>query len=207
LLNVKVKLSKDWTVVPYYYYLDNKDVASYSTATLGARLAGTVATEMGKIDLVAELATQSDVENNPVSYDAEYWHAAANWTLKNGLSLGLAYESLGGDQRKAGASFRTPLATLHAFQGWADKFLETPGAGVNDLFVTVGYKAGVWDLAGVYHDFSAASGAADWGSEFDLSAGRSFSERYGILLKAALYNADAHATDTSKYWIMLTANY
>ena len=154
-----------------------------------------------------EFATQSDAKNNPVDYDADYVHAAATWTLKNGHSLGLAYESLSGDQYRAGAAFRTPLATLHAFQGWADKFLATPDAGIEDVFATVKYKAGNWNLTGVYHDFTAESGSADWGSEIDLSVGRSLGERYGILFKAALYDAEQHRTDTNKYWVMLTANY
>ena len=207
LLHVKVKLSDDWTVVPYYYYIDNEDAATFSTATLGARLTGKVAVGEGKLDLVAELATQSDAANNPVSYDAAYVHAGATWSFKNGLSLGLAYESLGGDQNLAGAAFRTPLATLHAFQGWADRFLVTPGGGIDDVFATVKYKVKKWNFTAVYHDFSAESGSADYGSEFDIAAGRSFGDRYGVLFKAALYDADQHATDTSKYWIMFTANY
>ena len=207
LLNVKVKLSDDWTVVPYYYYIDNEDAAAFSTATLGARLTGKVAVGEGKINLVAEVATQSDAANNPVSYDAEYLNLSATWALTDGLSLGLAWESLGGDQNVGGASFRTPLATLHAFQGWADKFLGTPGAGVDDLFATVKYKNGKWNFTGVYHDFSAEAGSSDWGTEIDLSAGRSLGNGYGVLFKAALYDADQHATDTNKFWIMFTGNY
>ena len=106
-----------------------------------------------------------------------------------------------------GGSFRTPLATLHVFQGWADKFLVTPQAGINDLYFTAKYKFGKWNFTGVFHDFSAQSGSANWGDEIDLSVGRSLGDRYGILFKAALYNADEHATDTTKLWIMLSANY
>jgi hypothetical protein len=207
LLNAKVKLSDDWSVTPYLYYIDNNDVAAFSTATIGARLSGDVTIGSSKVKLVAELATQSDAANNPVSYDAQYLHAAANWSVNKSLTLGLAFESLGGDQNVAGAAFRTPLATLHAFQGWADKFLATPGAGVDDFFVTAKYKVGVWNFTGVYHDFSAESGGADWGTELDLSAGRSLGDRYGLLFKAAFYDADQHATDTSKFWIMFTGNY
>ena len=127
--------------------------------------------------------------------------------MNNGLSLGLAWESLGGDQNVAGAAFRTPLATLHAFQGWADKFLVTPRGGIDDIFVTVKYKVDKWNFTGVYHDFSAESGSADYGSEIDFAAARSLGDRYGVLFKAAFYDADQHATDTSKFWIMLTANY
>jgi len=207
LLNAKIKLGDAWTVTPYYYLIDNNDAAAFSTATFGARAAGGIPVGEGKLNLVAEVATQSDAGNNPVSYDAEYFNLGATWAMKNGLSLGLAWESLGGDQNVAGASFRTPLATLHAFQGWADKFLGTPNAGIDDLFATVKYKAGKWSFTGVYHDFTAQSGSADWGTELDLSAGRKLGDRYGLLFKAAMYDADQHATDTTKFWIMLTANY
>jgi hypothetical protein len=209
LLNVKVNLSDDWNVTPYYYLIDNKETlgAVFSTSTFGARLTGGFAVGEGKINLVAEAATQSDTANNPVSYDAEYFNVSATWALKNGLSLGLAWESLGGDQNVVGAAFRTPLATLHAFQGWADKFLGTPNAGVDDLFATVKYTAAKWNFTGVYHDFSAQSGSANWGTEFDVSAGRKLGDRYGVLFKAAFYDADQHASDTTKYWIMLTASY
>lgn len=207
LLNAKIKLGDAWTITPYYYLIDNNDFAAFSTSTFGARATGSVPLGEGKLDLVAELATQSDAGNNPVSYDAEYINLGATWTLKNGLSLGLAWESLGGDAIIGGASFRTPLATLHAFQGWADKFLVTPGAGIDDLTATVKYKAGKWSFTGVYHDFTAEALSADWGRELDLSAGRKLGDRYGLLFKAAIYDADQHATDTTKFWIMLTANY
>jgi hypothetical protein len=187
--------------------IDNKDAAAFSTTTFGARLTGNIPVGDSKLNLVAELATQSDAANNPVSYDAEYFHVAATWPVNKSLTLGAAFESLGGDQNVAGASFRTPLATLHAFQGWADKFLATPGAGVDDFFVTAKYKYGVWNFTGVYHDFSAESGSADWGTELDLSVGRKISDRYGLLFKAAFYDADQHATDTNKFWIMFTGNY
>lgn len=207
LLNVRVKLSDDWTVVPYLYAIDNKDAPSLSSTTFGARVTGKAGLAGGKLDLVAEFATQSDAANNPVNYDAEYWHAGATWTMENGLSVGLAFDSLGGDETIAGAALQTPLATLHAHQGWADKFLSTPNQGVDDLFLTVKYKLGRWDLTGVYHDFSAEAGSSDWGTELDLSAGTSIGERYGVLFKAALYDADQHATDTTKFWIMFSGNY
>jgi hypothetical protein len=73
--------------------------------------------------------------------------------------------------------------------------------------VTAKYKYGVWNFTGVYHDFSAESGSADWGTELDLSVGRKISDRYGLLFKAAFYDADQHATDTNKFWIMFTGNY
>lgn len=207
LLNASVKLSDAWNITPYYYRIDNEDSAGASTGTFGARVTGNIATGDNKVSLVAEYANQTDIANNPVNFDADYLHAAATLAMKNGLSFGLAYESLGGDSTAAGMSFRTPLATLHAFQGWADKFLSTPDQGISDLFATVKWKAGKWNLTGVYHDFSAEAGSADWGTEIDVSAGRSLGDRYGVLLKGAFYNADQWATDTNKFWIMLTGSY
>lgn len=209
LLNARVDLADGWSLTPYYYYIDNQDVAAFSTGTAGARLAGGFeAGEAGKIKLVAEFATQSDAANNPVSYDAQYVHVDAALVMDNGLSVGIAYESLGGDASVSGASFRTPLATLHKFQGWADRFLVTPAEGINDIYATVRYKAGKWNLTGVYHDFSAESGSGDFGTEFDLSAGTKISDHYSVLFKGAFFSGDsASYPDTNKFWIMLVASY
>ena len=157
--------------------------------------------------MVAEFATQRDIANNPVDYGADYSHLSGTWSTGNGLSLGLAYESLGGDAL-AGVAFSTPLATLHAFQGWADKFLATPDEGIVDVFATVKYKAGKWNLTGVYHDFSSDVGSLDFGTEFDVSAGTKLTDNYGILFKGAFFSGEPDGiADTNKFWIMFTANY
>ena len=212
LLNAKVDLNDSWEVTPYVYYIDNEDVASLSTSSYGARLTGKFAVGEGTVSLQAEFATQSDAADNPVSYDADYAHINGLWTLKNGLAFGAAFESLGGDAVSSGMAFRTPLATLHAFQGWADQFLSTPDSGIDDLYLTVKYKVASWNLQAVYHDFSSEAGSGDFGTELDVSAGRKLGERYGLLFKAALFNADSASplpatVDTDKFWIMLTAKY
>jgi hypothetical protein len=210
LLNAKIKLGEAWSITPYVYYIDNEDVLSFSTSTYGARFTGKAAAGGGTLNFTAELATQSDAADNPVNYDADYAHINILWAAKNGLALGAAYESLGGDAVSPGMSFRTPLATLHAFQGWADQFLATPGSGVDDLFVTVKYKAASWNLQAIYHDFSSEAGSGDFGTELDIAAGRKLGDRYGLLLKAAFFDADSATTsfvDANKFWIMLTANY
>ena len=63
--------------------------------------------------------------------------------------------------RTAGKGFTTPLATLHKFQGWADKFLTTPPNGIEDLYATASVNlkgVGVLDTLGFivsYHDYDA----------------------------------------------------
>jgi len=207
LLNAKISLNDDWSVTPYYYRIDNKDVASFSTATAGARVLGDIAVGDGKVALLVELATQSDIANNPVGYDADYAHLSGVWSMDNGLSLGIAYETLGGNILQ-GRAFRTPLATLHAFQGWADMFLSTPDLGINDMYATVKFKAGKWNLSGIYHDFSSETASVDYGTEFDLSAGTKLNDNYSVLFKGAFFSSDsASYLDTNKFWIMFTANY
>jgi Alginate export len=212
LLNVKVRLGDAWSITPYAYYIDNEESASFSTSTFGARLSGKIAAGGGSISLLAELATQSDAANNPVSYAADYAYLNVLWTAGNGLGIGAAFESLGGDPVSAGMAFRTPLATLHAFQGWNDMFLTTPDTGIDDLYFTFKYKLASWTLQAVYHDFSSEAGSSDFGTELDMSAGRKLSDRYGLLLKAGLFNADSASplssvVDTNKFWVMLTANF
>lgn len=210
LLNAKITLSDAWSVTPYAYYIDNDDTPAFSTSTYGARVTGKAPFGGGEISFLAELATQSDAANNPVNYDADYAHLNALWTGKNGLALGAAYESLGGDATSPRLSFRTPLATLHAFQGWADQFLSTPDSGVDDVYVTAKYKVASWNLTAVFHDFSSEAGSGDFGTELDFSAGRKLGDRYGLLLKAALFSADSAATsfvDVNKFWVMLTADF
>ena len=48
------------------------------------------------------------------------------------MRLNAGYEVLGADN---GVGFATPLATGHKFQGWADKFLTTPGDGIEDVYI------------------------------------------------------------------------
>ena len=171
-------------------------------------IAGDLTVGEGKISLLAELATQSDAGDAPVSFDADYSHLSVTWVGASGWSVGLGLESLGGNP-DPGEAFRTPLATLHAFNGWADKFLVTPNAGIDDSYISLNVPLGEWKLTAVYHDFAAEIGGGDHGTEIDLSAARKLAERYSLLLKSAFFSADSASayTDTDKFWVMLTANY
>jgi len=209
LLNAKIAINDNWSVTPYYYYIDNEDVAAFSSGTLGGRITGRLRTgDKSKLALVFEFATQSDATNNPVDYRAQFAHADVTLALDNGLSLGVAYESLGGDATESGMMFSTPLATLHKFQGWADQFLTTPPQGIDDVYATLSLGVADWTLATVYHDFSAEAGSGDYGTELDVSAGRKLGDRWQLLVKGAFFNGESPAyADTNKYWIMLTASY
>lgn len=210
LFNARIGVSEDISITPYLYSLDFADVVASSSITFGARAVGSHPFGSGKFGWTAEIARQADAGDNPTGYDADYWHLTASYAAGNGMTLGLGYEVLGADSG-AGIGFSTPLATLHAFNGWADQFLSTPGAGLEDLYVTFRFPVAKWNLTAVYHDFSSDTGSFDYGDEIDLSGALKLGERYSLLLKAAFFGADSSSplanVDTNKFWIMLTASY
>jgi len=204
--------SKSWDgigkLVAYYYDINDKDAAAFSTISYGARFAGKHKFETITLGYTAEYAHQKDAHNNRVDYSANYYRGDLSVGF-SGFTPYIGYESLGGDDTQFGAMFRTPLATLHAFNGWADKFLATPPAGLNDFFVGIKGKVADWSWNVLYNDFNAESGSASYGNEIDGSIGHKFAKHYGVLFKAAWFNGDDDSiyTDTTKYWIQFTANF
>lgn len=195
-----------YKLTAFYYNIDNEDAAAFSTATYGASFKTHWPIGDNKMTFAAEFALQSDVHNNPVNYDANYMRLDLGIALEQVTFFG-GYEMLEGEANRAGAAFRTPLATLHAFNGWADQFLGTPGQGLEDTFV--GAKGNIdgfkWMVK--YHQFDAESGAGDFGSELDFSVSKKLNKNFSALLKAAQYDAVDIKADTNKFWLMLSANF
>jgi len=205
-LDANYDLSASASLMGYAYLLDFDNAPAASNQTLGLRLTGMLDfNERVTMPYVVEYARQGDYANNSTDYDADYLllEAGLSWPDYN---VKLGYEVLEGDGTPE-RTFTTPLATLHAFQGWADRFLATPANGIEDLYLKVTGRVGVLDLTAVYHDFSADTGGGSYGDEIDLSAGWAFAENYSLLLKLASYRADGFATDTLKFWVMLSASF
>ena len=160
------------------------------------------------INYRAEYAVQTDptfddVVANPTA-DADYYNLEVGMFM-NGFIAGAQYEVLGAGNDGNGP-FSTPLATLHAHNGWADKFLTTPANGLVDMNVKLGYKAKGFGVAKViYHDFSSDKGSTDYGTEWDVVYKNAIPGVKGLtgLLKGAFYSADDYSVDTTKFWAML----
>ena len=108
------------------------------------------------LDYRLELARQEEAGDNPASYSADFSHLGAGLSWR-GWRLGVAREVLGAD-RDAGVALQTPLATLHAFQGWADKFLSTPTEGLEDRFVGITGQVASVKLQATWHHYQADVG-------------------------------------------------
>ena len=179
----------------YLYDLENDNAPANSNATYGIEY-------QGKFDLLtvtAMVSSQNDHGDNPVSYDA--MHYLLQGDLKLGeLNMTAAYEVIGSDDGMA--QFRFPAATLHKFQGWTDKFLIAPATGVRDTWVSVSSTVAGATVTGVFHDFQADSGGADYGQELGLAINYALRDNLAVLFKIARYSADDYSTDTTKAWLM-----
>ena len=178
----------------YDYYIDLMTAPSVaSTNTLGAEFKGLrKANEEWSYRYEAEIATQSDVADNPQSISAMYYHLMLGGIYK-GFGLRVGYEVLGSDS--GNIAFQTILGTNHKFNGWADKFLATPANGLKDLYVKIDGPLGPTKWALIYHNFTADEGGADYGMEFDgiITYKAEWGQTFG--LKFAFYDADSFATD------------
>lgn len=189
----------------FAYLLDYDDslFLANSSQTYGAIVSTSV--PLGpktRLALRASHARQSDYKDNPFEYSAAYWSVEGGATVA-GFALTAGWEKLGSD---AGRAVQTPMATLHKFNGWADMFLTTPPAGLEDAYVSVSRKFdGVRLFPGLnatlaFHQFDSARGDLEYGTEWDASLGFKVG-KVGVLVKFADYDARGFAVDTRKLWL------
>ena len=205
LLNARVDAGRAGSVTAFGYLMDLHNAAAQSNATAGVLWTGSVPVASGwSMPFAASYAHQRDYADSPTAYSAAYWQAEAG--LAHGASaVRIGREVLGGDASVPGHRFQTPLATLHIFQGWADKFLTTPPKGIEDTYVAVRRDFRAATLQGSWHDFRAAADGQSYGREWDASLAVPFGGRYEALLKAADYRARGLGTDARKLWLMVSA--
>jgi hypothetical protein len=216
--NVLANLSykhKYGSITGFAYLVDQDEavvqVFRLSSKTIGAR--ATAAIPIGgknKLNLAASYAKQSDYNANPNNYSASYFMGEAMADI-SGFKLTAGYEVLGADNGVALTSFQTPLATLHKFNGWADKFLTTPPQGLRDLSFGAGYAPKVKALPGLnaqltWHQYKSDRLSLDYGSEWNAQLGWKISKRVAFLAKYADYNRKGLAdfagdADTQKFWV------
>ena len=190
----------------FAYLLDfdaGQPVSLSSSATYGLRATAKLPVAEGfAIGLAGSYAVQKDYKANPNNFSVDYI-AGSIGTSFSGFGLKLGYESLGSDG--AGNRFQTPLATLHKFNGWADIFLSTPPAGLEDKYVSLSKKfklLGGISASAAYHDFRSDAGSIKYGTEFDAALNFKINV-ISVGLKYANYNASSFAVDTEKFWLRL----
>jgi len=172
--------------------------AGLSTTTLGGRFAGSRRLRAFRLLYDVELAHQADAADNPAEIDAGYFRGelGLGWRA---LRLQVGLEVLGGSPTRG--QFSTPLATLHKFNGWSDRFPRTPENGLQDSYLALEATWKALGLAATYHQFDANTGGADYGREIDLQAVYSAPWKQQLGVKLAAYRTRSFASDTTKLWV------
>ena len=195
IVRAKMSVCEHATATAYSYLLDlgNEAVgAANSSDTYGISLSTWFETENKiKFSGAFEYASQSDnsATTEGVDYRADYYKGDINGAFNIALG-GIGLEVLGSDN---GASFKTPLATGHKFNGWADVFLVTPAEGLRDSYAYIGATCPLTGsrIKAVYHSFASDTDSIDYGTEFDIIVTKKFTENLTAIGKYADYNADS----------------
>lgn len=185
------------TLTGYVYLNENNTLPLTSQKNFGMRYVAGKSNPDGVGWLVtAEYADQSSYADGAPYIDANYVFLEGGLAWK-GNTFKVGWEQLGGDGQYG---FQTPYATLHAFNGWADRFLVTPRDGLQDTYLSWNRKFGKLGATAVWHDFNADFGNSDYGQEWDASLSWALDKHWTVLGKLADYQADEYLVDTTKLW-------
>jgi hypothetical protein len=197
LFNVAHKLGPG-TLTGYLYLIGNDTRPLDSHRDLGLRYALRHEAPQG-VGWFANLeyADQSDYADGSDLIDADY-NLLEGGLLWKGNTFKAGWEKLGGD---GSYGFATPLATLHAFNGWADRFLTTPKVGLQDSYLGWNRKFGAVEAVVVWHDYRSDAGSIDLGSEWNASLGWVPAKHWLLLAKLADYHAGDTGADVLKTWL------
>lgn len=223
LLNANYKGLGFAELVGYGYFLDYDPSAlafgrNNSTKTIGARMKGAAPMGDNKLLYSAEYANQSNYKDNNWNggnYNVRYTLLEGGVDLK-AAQFKLGYELLSGNGKQ---SLSTPLATLFAFNGWADVFLVTPVNGLQDVYANARTTVAGIVIGADYHDFRSDRGDFKYGTEWDLIASKQIDKTYSVGTRFASFKADNNTAaaaaasscttcfDTRKFWVYGAMNF
>jgi len=199
LLNVTWSPAEALRLQGFVYALDFGNSAVNSSITKGAKASGKTWLGLYQLAYNATYAVQSDYRGNTPAFDLAYVGADLAGTFDI-YTLKVGYESLEGDGTRG---FATPLATVHAFQGWSDAFVSAGGAksfadGIEDRNLSFNAKPRFKtaylfnsDILVRYHDFDDQRTGADLGHEWDVQVTAAITPKLSIQLKYADFQREA----------------
>ncbi len=186
LINASYAGIKGLTLGGYAYIMNFEDVGAWDNNTFGVSAKGT----LGGVALYGEFAYQ-DKAGLAGEDDALYAHVTASKTFFGNQAFTLGLEHLD-------AGFKTPLATVHAFNGFADV---TDGArisgahnGLTDLYVshTTPLFCGIkW--MNVLHAMGDNEISVGYGWEYDSVLTKKFDDNFTAIAKFACFQSEDDA--------------
>jgi hypothetical protein len=184
-------LNLSYTGVPglklggYAYIMEFDSKANWDNNTFGISAAKSVA----GIDLYGEMAWQDDA-GFASDDDAFYVHTTATKVF-GAQSVTVGVESLG-------AGFKTPLATLHAFNGFADVFIGGRGEGNHNGLLDTYLSHSMPIFWGVkwtntLHAYGDNEFSSGYGWEFNSVLAKKFDDHFTAIAKFATFKSEGDA--------------
>jgi hypothetical protein len=158
-----------------------------------------------KIAWKATYAKQSSYDGGSSLIDAEYVQASGTLSWQ-GYNAGAEYMLMGSNGNGTYA-FQTPLATKHAFNGWAEQFLTTPAKGLEtvDAFAS----ATLYDVTFLakYYQFRSDYQDLSYGSEWDFSLTYKLNSHIQGGVEYADYRPSGFGLSTQAGWLFAKVTY
>ena len=183
----------------FLYALDFENSRQNTSFTYGAKLSGKAWVNLYQLAYNATWARQSDWRHNTEKYQLDYYGGDVTGTFDI-YSAKVSYEVLEGNGFRG---FTTPLATTHAFQGWADAWVQPLGGnqgfvdGLKDFNVTFNVKPRFkrpyffnTDIIVRYHWFEDQRTGASLGRELDAQIQAAITPKLTAALKYADFERD-----------------
>lgn len=191
-INVAHRWNDQFQSTVFYYRLEFDQRAAWSADTLGILLRAHQNWDNTRIQGVFSYAIQEDnsASLSPTGFSLDYWALDLSAT-QNGITFGAGMEILDGDGTNG---FRTPLATVHQFNGFADVFLPIGGLshGLRDFHIYIAGKIPVGNgiqLRAVYHQFESHRDNTRLGKEYDLVASYTINKHLNLVTKYGNYRS------------------
>jgi hypothetical protein len=212
IVNASYQLFAPLKLTGYAYLLDlqnkNGTATTVSTQTFGGKADGKYKFGQVELSYAGEYASQKNYSNNPRIFSLDYYMLEGGAAAK-GFTGTVGYEVLQGNGTQG---FTTPLATLFAFNGWADAFLVTPGVGVRDIYAKLGYSRDKVPLLGTvraqvhYHDYKRDFGTGTLGSEWNALLSASPNKHITMEARYATYDGKGVVgfPNRNKFWLSLS---
>lgn len=177
-----------------------------NSVTYGLRGHGTISLPSDlKLDYKATYAKQSAYDGGSHLIDADYIQASGKLDWK-GYNVGAEYMLMGSNGNGTYA-FQTPLATKHAFNGWAEMFLTTPAKGLDSVDIFAGATVLDATLVAKYYRFRSDYRDLSYGDEWDLSLTYLFSSHIQAGVEYADYHASGFGATTQAGWLFAKLTY
>lgn len=183
----------------FVYALDFDNSRQNTSFTYGAKASGKAWVGLYQLAYNATYARQSDWRGNTEKYDLDYWGGDLTGTFDI-YSAKVSYEELEGNGFRG---FTTPLATTHAFQGWADAWVQPLGGnkgfvdGLKDFNISFNAKPRFkrtyffnTDVIVRYHWFEDQRTGASLGRELDAQVQAAITPKLTVALKYADFERD-----------------